>query len=520
MLRAKSPRVEGGRCYPKVCWSAVTRATHWGLSTRSSAPQTHSAKSARSAKPSQIFNGFPVDSDQGGVTSGPGGDSEANGCRREMGTPRAPAAPARHQGGVHAAQPLPASTFPRGAQQRRQARHQPSTPRSATPSRSPASPSAGKNLSNGSAFRTPGTRLRFFSRSVAAPPPPACDDLHCDVDDLCDASSASDCSSASDARSSSGGHSARDSCSGSDDDGACSGTCCIPAGDAPCCLLPCAHASAGAKTIKSAISVPSTRHCGYGVCWNENDASIGKMPLRGRGGEDVTTAACMGALSSRFNGLGARDGGAGRAATPNGHCDAQVLDRCDGEAPSPRHPRAESEPSVSRGKDACDRNTAQRGIVCRIGRQQDSGATPMVRQDTFTIERGQGGISPRGEGGLSLPMLSRPLCPSPTPTPSLATLRPRAGQSGTSNGSKLRPPATHFREASRLSPARSNGAASAPYSRGALSQPRAASRGGRSRSASENGDLGAEERLGGGANTPPWEPHHVAKVRTGETNRN
>ncbi|XP_047485753.1 uncharacterized protein LOC125036875 isoform X5 [Penaeus chinensis] len=518
VLRAKSPRVEGGRCYPKVCWSAVTRATHWGLSTRSSTPETHSAKSARSAKPSQIFNGFPVDSDQGGVTSGPGGDSEANGCRREMGAPRAPAAPARHQGRVHAAQPLPASTLPRGAQQHRQARHQSSTPRSATPSRSLASPSAGKNLSNGSAFRTPGTRLRFFSRSVAAPPPPACDDLHCDVDDLCDASSVSDCSSASDAHSSSGGHSARDSCSGSDDDGACSGTCCIPAGDAPCCLLPCAHASAGAKIIKSAISVPSTRHCGYGVCWNENDASIAKMPLRGRGDEDVTTAACMGALSSRFYGLGARDGGAGRATTPNGHCDAQVLDRCDGEALSPRHPRAESDPSVSRGKDACDRNTTQRGIVCRIGRQQDSGATPMVRQDTFTIERGQGGINPRGEGGLSLPMLSRPLCPSPTPTPSLATLRPRVGQSGTSNGSKLRPPATHFREAARLSPARSNGAASAPYSRGALSQPRAASRGGRSRSASENGDLGAEERLGGGANTPPWEPHHVAKGPRGSGN--
>nr|XP_027216705.1 uncharacterized protein LOC113809337 [Penaeus vannamei] len=519
VLRAKSPRVEGGRCYPKVCWSAVTRATHWGISTRSSAPETHSAKSARSAKSSQIFNGFPVDSDQGGVTSRPDGDSEANGCRREMGAPRAPAAPARHQGGVHAAQPLPASALPRGAQQHRQARLQPSTPRSATPSRSSASASTGKGLSNGGAFRAPGTRLRFFSRSVAAPPPPACDDHHCDVDDLCDASSASDCSSASDAHSSSGGHSLRDSCSGSDDDGACSGTCCIPAGDAPCCLLPCAHTSAGAKIIRSAISVPSTRHCGYGAYGNENDASIAKMPLRARSGEGVTTAACMGALSCRLN--GARDGGAGRAATPNGHCETQVLDRCDEEAPAPRHPRAESEPSVSRDKDASDRNTAPRGIVCRIGRQQDSSAAPMVRQDTFTIERGQGGISPRGEGGLSLPMLSRPLCPSPTPTPSLATLRPRAGQSGTSNGSKLRPPATHYREAARLSPARSNGAASAPYSRGSLSQPRAAlaaSRGGRRRSASENGDLGAEERLGGGADTPPWEPHHVAKGPRGSGN--
>ncbi|XP_069959450.1 serine-rich adhesin for platelets-like isoform X4 [Cherax quadricarinatus] len=31
VLRARSPRVEGGRCYPRVCWAAVTRATHWGV---------------------------------------------------------------------------------------------------------------------------------------------------------------------------------------------------------------------------------------------------------------------------------------------------------------------------------------------------------------------------------------------------------------------------------------------------------------------------------------------------------
>ncbi|XP_042861449.1 uncharacterized protein LOC122246737 isoform X4 [Penaeus japonicus] len=525
VLRAKSPRWEGGRCYPKVCWSAVTRATHWGVSRRSAAPETHSVRAARSAKVAETFNGFPVDSDQSVVTSRLGGDSAANGCSRAMGVSRAPSAHGHHQGGVHAAGPLPTRLLPRGLQQQqhRQPRHQTSTPRSATPSRTSGNPSAGKDLSNGGGFRTPGTKLRFFSRNIAAAPPlVACDDHHCDVDDLCDASSASDCSSASDAQSSSGGHSVRDSCSGSDDDGACSGTCCIPAGDAPCCLLPYAHTAAGAKIITSAIAVPSAdaRYCGYGVCRNENDTGIAKMPLRGRGDEDVPTAACMGALISRVNGLGARDGGAGQAATPNGHYDTQVLDRCDGEARSPRHLRAENKQSAYVGEDACDRNTSQRGIVCRIGHDQDSDPTPMVRQDTFTIERGQGGVSPRGDGGISLPMLSRPLCPSPAPTPSLATLRPRAGQSGTSNGSKLRPPATHFRDAARTAPARSNGVASAPYSR-AMPQPRAAlaaSRGGRSRGGTENRDCRVEESLGGGNNTPPWEPHHVAKGPRGSGN--
>nr|XP_045600391.1 serine-rich adhesin for platelets-like isoform X4 [Procambarus clarkii] len=36
VLRARSPRVEGGRCYPRVCWTAVNRATHWGVAAHRS----------------------------------------------------------------------------------------------------------------------------------------------------------------------------------------------------------------------------------------------------------------------------------------------------------------------------------------------------------------------------------------------------------------------------------------------------------------------------------------------------
>ncbi|XP_071528263.1 uncharacterized protein [Panulirus ornatus] len=38
VLRARGPRVEGGLCYPRVCWAAVNRATHWGVASHKNPP--------------------------------------------------------------------------------------------------------------------------------------------------------------------------------------------------------------------------------------------------------------------------------------------------------------------------------------------------------------------------------------------------------------------------------------------------------------------------------------------------
>ncbi|XP_042231413.1 uncharacterized protein LOC121872610 isoform X4 [Homarus americanus] len=60
VLRARSSRVEGGRCYPRVCWAAVNRSTHWGGYTHRTPSPDGSSQSLHLCARATSCNSWPV----------------------------------------------------------------------------------------------------------------------------------------------------------------------------------------------------------------------------------------------------------------------------------------------------------------------------------------------------------------------------------------------------------------------------------------------------------------------------